>query len=54
MLKYFLIGGIMDNFDKFTELINYIEANLDADIEPKKWHKSYVLTNTLCIEFLLF
>ena len=26
----------MDNFDKFTELINYIEANLDADIEPKK------------------
>ena len=26
----------MDNFDKFTELINYIEANLDNDIKPQK------------------
>ena len=26
----------MDNFDKFTELINYIEANLDNDIKPLK------------------
>lgn len=33
----------MDNFDKFTELINYIEANLDADIEPKK------MSQILCV-----
>lgn len=33
----------MDNFDKFTELINYIENNLDKDIDSKK------MSQILCV-----